>query len=381
MPNAWDAGSARMLAGSGFTAIGTTSAGIAFAAGLPDHQNLDRDAMLATVQTIVNAVDVPVSADLEGGFGTRPDRVAETVQMAIAIGVVGCNIEDLSGDIADPLLDAQLAAERIQAARAAANASGFAFTLTARTDAFLTNHPHPLDEAIRRANLYRAAGADCLFVPGVDNLEIIQHLVRSIDGPLNIVMGLGKNNLSVAELKNCGVRRISIGGSLARACFYLIQQAGLEILRSGTFSYAEKQIPHKELCDFFAEVENRMRAQGLEAGITLEERKTEKGNIALLNDAGRTIIDGNAFLEVIFSTSTRTIVLTKSNFPDAFFELKSGLAGEILQKVTNYRVRVIILGDFSAYTSRAFLDFMYECNKNGTVIFASDLEGGIALLK
>ncbi len=113
----------------------------------------------------------------------------------------------------------------------------------------------------------------------------------------------------------------------------------------------------------------------------MEERATEKGPIALLNDPGRTIVDGNAFLEIIFSTSIETLVFSKSNFPDAFFDLKSGLAGEILQKVTNYRVRVIIMGDFSAHTSGAFLDFMYECNKNGTVIFASDLEAGIALLK
>ncbi|EMO51999.1 phosphoenolpyruvate mutase [Leptospira noguchii] len=253
MPNAWDAGSARMLVGSGFSAIGTTSAGIAFAAGLPDHQILDRDVMLECIRNIVTSVDVPVSADLESGYGIEPNKVAETVRRAIEVGVVGCNIEDLSSD--HLLLNAELATERIHSARQEANAAGFAFTLTARTDTFLTNHPHALDETIRRADMYRKAGADCIFIPGVNDLETIGNLVRSIDCPLNVVMGLGKNNFTKVDLQSLGVRRISIGGSLARACFYLIRQAALEMFSRGTFNFAETQLTHKELCDFFAAFE------------------------------------------------------------------------------------------------------------------------------
>ncbi|EMN01275.1 phosphoenolpyruvate mutase [Leptospira noguchii str. 1993005606] len=163
-----------MLVGSGFSAIGTTSAGIAFAAGLPDHQILDRDVMLECIRNIVTSVDVPVSADLESGYGIEPNKVAETVRRAIEVGVVGCNIKDLSSD--HLLLNAELATERIHAARQEANAAGFAFTLTARTNTFLANHPHALDETIRRADIYRKAGADCIFIPGVNDLETIGNL-------------------------------------------------------------------------------------------------------------------------------------------------------------------------------------------------------------
>ncbi|WP_246047814.1 isocitrate lyase/PEP mutase family protein [Leptospira ilyithenensis] len=257
MPNAWDAGSARMLAGCGFSAIGTTSAGIAFAAGLPDYQVLDRETMLARVKAIVDAVDIPVSADLEAGYGIQPSEVAETIRQAIAIGVVGCNLEDLSGDKSSPLLDAELASERIYAARKEADANNLPFTLTARTDAFLTNHPNAFDEAVRRANMYYKAGADCLFVPGVGDAETIGKLVNSIQGPINVVMGLTQGKLTVDHLKSLGVRRISIGGSLARACFGLIRRAALEIKETGSFTFADNQYPHNELCEFFEAWETR----------------------------------------------------------------------------------------------------------------------------
>lgn len=252
MPNAWDAGSARMLAGQGFTVLGTTSAGIAFAAGLPDHQRLSREEMLTCVSKIVSAVKIPVSADLESGYGTAPEIVAETVRMAMGIGVIGCNIEDLSGDATNPLLEASLAAERIKAIRQAADAEG-TFTLTARTDAFLIKHPRAFEEAVYRCNLYREAGADCLFVPGVGDKETIGKLAQEINGPINVVMGLAHSTLTLADLKSLGVRRVSIGGSLARASFGLIRQAAKEILEKGTFTFADNQFPHNELCDFFSE--------------------------------------------------------------------------------------------------------------------------------
>ena len=252
MPNAWDAGSARVLAGEGFAALGTTSAGIAFAAGLPDHQRIARDRMLESVKAIVDAVNVPVSADLEAGFAVAPEEAAETVQRAIALGAVGANIEDYTGAPAAPLFEEDLAVARIRAIRKAADESGFPFTLTARTDAFLVGHPSAFEESVRRSNLYRAAGADCLFVPGVSDAATIGALVKAIDGPINVVMGLNGNALTVAQLRGLGVRRISIGGSLARAALGLVRRAAREMREQGSFAFAEQQIAHGELCQFFA---------------------------------------------------------------------------------------------------------------------------------
>lgn len=246
-----------MLAGQGFQALGTTSAGIAFASGLPDHQKLSRDRMLEVIQAIVSSVNIPVSADLESGYGIGPDIAAETVRLAIEMGVVGCNIEDLSGDATTSLIEAKLAADRIAAISESASLRGRgSFTLTARTDAFLIKHPKAFEEAVYRCNLYRSAGADCLFVPGIADKETIGTLVREIDGPMNVVMGLAHSRLTVADLRTLGVRRISIGGSLARAAFGLIRRVALEIQNSGTFTFADDQYPHNELCDFFAAQSN-----------------------------------------------------------------------------------------------------------------------------
>ena len=252
MPNAWDAGSARVLAAEGFAAIGTTSAGIAFAAGLPDHQRIDRDGMLARVQSIVDAVHSPVNADLESGYGAAPEVVAETVARAIALGAVGANIEDYTGNDTKPLFEATLARERIRATRQRADASGVPFTLTARTDAFLVRHPKAFEESVRRGNLYREAGADCLFVPGVADSATIAALVKEIAGPINVVMGLSGNALTHAQLRDLGVRRISIGGSLARAALELVRGAAREMREHGSFQFADRQYAHQELCQFFA---------------------------------------------------------------------------------------------------------------------------------
>lgn len=257
MPNAWDAGSARVLAGNGFSSLGTTSAGIAFAAGLPDHQKLSRDEMLKQIEKIVRSVDVPVSADLEGGYGISPATVAETIRLAIGIGVVGCNLEDLSGDAKNPLLERSLAIDRIAAARSAADENGIPFILTARTDAYLVKHPNMFEESVARCNDFRKAGADCLFIPGISDADTIRKLVDAIDGPMTVVMGLSQSNLNVQQLKNLGVRRVSIGGSLARSAFGLIRRAAKEIQETGTFEFAANQYPHGELCDFFESWENR----------------------------------------------------------------------------------------------------------------------------
>lgn len=253
MPNAWDPGSARILADAGFAALATTSAGIAFSLGLPDYAGrVSRERMLECTGAIAAAVDLPVSADLESGYGESPEDVADTITGAVKAGLVGCNIEDYSGDSVPFLFDTERAAERIAAAREAADASGMRFTLTARCDSFLNPVEDPFKQAVERCNRYRAAGADCLFVPGPTDPETIGALVGEIDGPLNVVMGLSGAPLSVSDLAGLGVRRISVGGSLARAALGLVRRAAEEMSRQGTFDYAGGQIPDAELCRFFA---------------------------------------------------------------------------------------------------------------------------------
>jgi 2-methylisocitrate lyase-like PEP mutase family enzyme len=253
MPNAWDAGSACLLAASGFQCLATTSAGIAYSLGQPDYEGrVSQSQMMERIHQIASAVALPVSADLEAGYGAAPEDVAETVRLAIQAGVVGGNIEDLSGDPHTPLFDLELAMDRIRAARDAAERTGIPFTLTARTDCYLVNVPSPFTEAVRRANHFREMGADCLFIPGVKDAETIAALVREIDGPLNVVMGLTGSAFTVAQLNNLGVRRISIGGSLARSALGLVRRAAQEMREHGSFTFAEQQIPDAELCDFFA---------------------------------------------------------------------------------------------------------------------------------
>jgi 2-methylisocitrate lyase-like PEP mutase family enzyme len=254
MPNAWDAGSALMLASLGFPAIATTSAGVCFSLGFPDQEAaVSREAMLERVGAIAAAVPLPVSADLQAGYGDDPGEVGGTITRALRAGVVGANIEDYTGNPAQPLHAIAQATERIRAARRAADASGIPFVLTARTDAYLVGAGNPFSAAIERCNAYRDAGADCLFVPGASDPETIGALVRQINGPLTVVMGLAGSALSVPQLGSLGVRRVTIGGSLARATFGLIRRAAAEMAEAGTFSFADQQIPHAELSGFFAD--------------------------------------------------------------------------------------------------------------------------------
>lgn len=256
IPNAWDSGSACILAASGFQCLATTSAGIAYSLGQPDYQSyVSRTQMMERIHDIAKAVDLPVSADLEAGFGSTPKDVADTIRLAIQAGVVGGNIEDLSNDSLTPLLDIGLSAERICAAREAADQSGIPFTLTARTDCYLTGHPSPFAEAIRRVNSYREMGADCLFVPGIKDAETIAALVREVSGPVTVVMGLTGSTFTVSQLGELGVRRVSIGGSLARCTLGLVRRAAQEMLQHGSFSFADQQIPDAELSSFFASLQ------------------------------------------------------------------------------------------------------------------------------
>ncbi|MEV0132476.1 isocitrate lyase/phosphoenolpyruvate mutase family protein [Dactylosporangium sp. NPDC050688] len=258
LPNAWDVGSARLLAAAGFPAVATTSAGIAFSLGRPDHDffaehgprgRLDRDTMLRRVAEIAAEVAVPLSADLEEGFGASPETVAATVSMALAAGAAGGNIEDFTGERSRPLFDPALATERIRAARAAADATGEPFVLVGRTDALLVGGT--VTDCVRRANAYLAAGADCAFVPGATDAATVATLVRDLDGPLNVVMGLTGNPLSLAALRDLGVRRVTVGGSLARAMYGHLRRAAVELLEQGTFTYARDQLPQSDLNDLF----------------------------------------------------------------------------------------------------------------------------------
>lgn len=254
MPNAWDAGSARLLEAEGFQAIGTTSAGIAFALGRPDSADaVTRDEMLRAIEAISRSVSVPVNADLEAGYGERSEDVAQTVALAIQAGASGANIEDASTDPHNPLFEKRRAVERIAAARAAADASGIPFTLTARCDAFLSMHPLALAESIERCQLYLAAGADCLFVPGMRESEHVRTLTQSVQAPVSVVMGLSGCSWTLADLRAWGVRRVSTGGSLARACWGLLRRAAQEMRDQGSFHFADQQIADEELCRFFAQ--------------------------------------------------------------------------------------------------------------------------------
>lgn len=256
MPNAWDAGSAVLLANEGFQAIGTTSAGIAFSLGRPDYNvknsshAVSRAEMLEAIKRIADAVPLPVNADLEAGYGSTPEEVAETVRLAIQAGAAGGNIEDT--DAAHGRLFAEdEAVARIAAARAAADRYGGNFVLNARTDAFQMFKNEGVAEAIRRANRYLEAGADCVFTPGVTDVARVKTLVREVAGPINIVVGLNEAGANAFDLIDAGVRRISVGGSIARSALGLVRRAARELLERGTVSYASGQIPQGELNALF----------------------------------------------------------------------------------------------------------------------------------
>lgn len=242
LPNAWDAGSARVLERLGFPAIATTSAGIAWSCAVPDGGVIDRDRMLEQVGRIVAAVDVPVTADLEAGYGDSPDEVARTVAMAVRAGAVGGNLEDVWEG---RLLDVDEATARIGAARAAAPPASF--VLNARTDTyFVGTTGDPFAETVERAAHYLDAGADCIFVPGVVEEDTIRQLAAAIPGPLNVVAGLS-NTIDAPTLFSLGVMRVSLGGSLARAAYSLLERAGEELLTAGTLGFLDGALPYAQM--------------------------------------------------------------------------------------------------------------------------------------
>lgn len=249
IPNPWDAGTARLLAHLGFEALATTSAGYAFSIGQRDN-SVGRDLMMEHVRAIVEATDLPVSADLENGFGDDPETVAETFLLALATGLAGASIEDSTGRPGDPIYEHGLAVERVRAATAVARAFSFPFTVTGRCENYLVGRPD-LADTIRRLQAYQEAGADVLYAPGLTSRDDIAAVVRSVDRPVNVVMGLQGVQLSLAELSEIGVKRISVGSALSRAALGAFLRAAREMRESGTFTFAADAVPYRELGAMF----------------------------------------------------------------------------------------------------------------------------------
>lgn len=251
MANAWDAGSARLLSSLGFKALGTTSAGYAFSKGKRDSfGSLTRAEILANAAEIVAATELPVSADLEDGFGPQPKDCAQTIREASDIGLVGGSIEDATGDPNDPIHDFSLSVDRIAAAADAAR--DLPILMTARADNFIWGRPD-LKDTIRRLQAFSEAGADVLYAPGLPDLATIRTVCAELDKPVNVVMGLQGPNVSVAQLADVGVRRISVGGSFARAAFGAVMRAAEEVLSEGSFSYAAQAMPDQQIAALMAQ--------------------------------------------------------------------------------------------------------------------------------
>jgi 2-methylisocitrate lyase-like PEP mutase family enzyme len=248
LPNAWDVASARILEEAGFEAIATSSAGVAFSLGYPDGQRISRPEMLAAVARIARAVKVPVAADLEAGYGDRPEDAARTATGMIAAGAIGMNLEDSRDDAPQPLIDLLLAVEKIRAVREAARAEGVPIVLNARTDVYLAEVGLPerrYDETVRRLAAYRDAGADCLFAPGVRDKSTIERLVRDLNAPLNILAGPGFP--SVPELQKLGVARVSLGSGPMRATLGLLARMAEELRTAGTYEAMSGAPTHAEI--------------------------------------------------------------------------------------------------------------------------------------
>jgi 2-methylisocitrate lyase-like PEP mutase family enzyme len=249
IPNPWDTGTARLLEYLGFEALATTSAGYAFSAGKRDN-TIGREEMLAHVSKIVSATGLPVSADLENGFGDSPEIVAETVRLAAATGLAGCSIEDMGSD--HSIYNHDHAVERVRAAAEIVKSLPFPFTLTARAENYLVGKPD-LKDTIKRLQAYQAAGADVLYAPGLASKEDIAAVVSSVDRPVNVVMGLQGVQLSVDELSALGVKRISVGSSLSRAALGAFLRAAKEMKESGTFTFAQDAVSFRDISAMFKE--------------------------------------------------------------------------------------------------------------------------------
>ena len=248
IPNPWDAGSARILAGLGFQALATSSGASAGILGRRDG-TVTRDEALAHARAIVEAVDLPVSADLEKGFGDAPAAAAETIRLAAGVGLVGGSIEDATGDKDRPLYDIGQATERVAAAVKAARALPFPFTLTARTESFLRGNPD-LADVIKRLQAFEKAGADVLMAPGLPDLASVRAVCAAVSKPVNFMAGIKGKSFTVAELKAAGVKRISLATSLYRAAMTGLVDAAREAKDTGTFGYLDRSLATPDLNAF-----------------------------------------------------------------------------------------------------------------------------------
>ena len=249
IPNPWDLGSARLLARLGFRALATTSSGFAWSMGTSDN-HVSLEATLARLRSISEGVDIPVNADFEGGFAVAPADVATNVAAAATTGIAGLSIEDSTGDASSPLFDFALAVERIRAARRAIDDSGTGVLLTARSEGFIVGRPD-LGETIRRLKAFAEAGADCLYAPGLRAMADIKTVVAAVaPKPVNVLVG--SDFTTVAELAEAGVRRISVGGALARTAWAAFLQAATEIAEHGTFTTLAKAVPFAEINQAFS---------------------------------------------------------------------------------------------------------------------------------
>jgi 2-methylisocitrate lyase-like PEP mutase family enzyme len=253
IPNPWDIGTARLLAHLGFEALATTSAGYAFSVGRPDS-TVSRAETLAHVAAIVSATDLPVSADLENGFGDAPEAAAETIALAAAAGLAGGSIEDVPGRTGPAsgsnVYDIAHAADRIRAAAEVVRNLPFRFTLTARAENFIAGNPD-LNDTIARLEAYQEAGADVLYAPGLTSKDDIAAVVHSVDRPVNVVMGLQGAQLSLAELSALGVKRISVGSALSRAALGAFLRAAAEMRDHGTFTFANDAVSYRDITSMF----------------------------------------------------------------------------------------------------------------------------------
>jgi 2-methylisocitrate lyase-like PEP mutase family enzyme len=255
IPNPWDVGTARLLVNLGFQALATTSAGYAFSVGKQDGA-VERDAMIAHIAAVASDINVPVSADLQNGFGDTPETAAESIRLAAEADAVGGSIEDATGCADEPIYDKRYAAERIRAAAEEARRLPHPFTLTARAENYLYGRSD-LKDTIERLQAYQEAGADVLYAPGLHTREGIRELLRSVDRPVNVLVGIPGVNLSLGVLSELGVRRISVGSALSRAALGAFLRAAHEMQSRGTFQFADHAISYAELNALFGKEDRK----------------------------------------------------------------------------------------------------------------------------
>jgi 2-methylisocitrate lyase-like PEP mutase family enzyme len=250
--NPWDAGSARVLESIGFTSLATTSAGLAFSMGRPDgHASIARDESIKNAKDIMQATNLPVSADLENGYGDEPAQCAATIRLAAEAGLAGASIEDATGNPQDPIYPFQLAVQRIEAAVAEKKKIDYPFTLTARAENLIYGKPD-LNDTINRLVAFADAGADVLFAPGLKTLEEIETVIKAVaPKPVNVVMGLSGGNFSLAMLEDIGVKRVSLGSAFIRAAYGAFFRAAEEVLNKGSFVFATDAKPYSDINSLF----------------------------------------------------------------------------------------------------------------------------------